>query len=154
MSEATQTQAVESTATEAAAEVKATKVKAVKTKVAKPKVAKVKAPKLNTTELMQGMVSRVFANGKEVYVVVPSVKTFKAEAVEKLTVRPNKRRTPENRFHWLLHTFVRETQNMKGKHMNVHLLSATDKETMFRDERGHFVTLEKLMAQPDAVKSV
>ena len=108
----------------------------------------------NTVTLMQNMVNKVLVNGKEVYVVVPNIKTFKVEAVEKLTSRPNKRRTPEKRFHWLLHTFVRQTQNMNGKHMNVHLLSATDKETLFRTEKGHFVTMEKLMAKPELAAKV
>ena len=108
----------------------------------------------DTVTLMQNMVNKVLVNGKEVYVVVPNIKTFKVEAVEKLTSRPNKRRTPEKRFHWLLHTFVRQTQNLAGKHMNVHLLSATDKDGLFRNEKGHFVTTEKLMANPEAVPTV
>jgi hypothetical protein len=107
-----------------------------------------------TVALMQNMVNKVLVNGKEVYVVVPNIKTFKVEAVEKLTVRPNKRRTDEKRFHWLLHTFVRQSQNLAGKHMNVHLLSATDKETLFRTEKGHFVTMEKLMAKPELAAKV
>ena len=108
----------------------------------------------NTVTLMQNMVNKVLVNGKEVFVVVPNIKKFKVEAVEQLTVRPNKRRTDEKRFHWLLHTFVRQTQNMAGKHMNVHLLSATDKDTLFRNEKGAFVTMEKLMAKPELAAKV
>jgi hypothetical protein len=107
-----------------------------------------------TVALMQNMVNKVLVNGKEVYVVVPNIKTFKVEAVEKLTVRPNKRRTDEKRFHWLLHTFVRQSQNLGGKHMNVHLLSATDKDNLFRTEKGHFVTMEKLMTKPELAAKV
>ena len=107
-----------------------------------------------TVVQMQNMVKSVVVNGKEVYVVVPNIKQFKVEAVEKLTVRPNKRRTDEKRFHWLLHTFVRQTQNMNGKHMKVHLLSATDKENLFRNEKGFFVTMEKLMAKPELAATV
>ena len=107
-----------------------------------------------TVALMQNMVNKVLVNGKEVYVVVPNIKQFKVQAVEQLTVRPNKRRTDEKRFHWLLHTFVRSTQPMKGKHMNVHLLSATDKENLFRNEKGHYVTMEKLMAKPELAAKV
>lgn len=107
-----------------------------------------------TVALMSNMVNKVLVNGKEVFVVVPNIKTFKVEAVQKLTVRPNKRRTDEKRFHWLLHTFVRQTQNMNGKHMNVHLLSATDKDTLFRNEKGAFVTMEKLMAKPELAAKV
>ena len=105
-------------------------------------------------ELMAKMINKVLVNGKQVYVVVPNIKQFKADTVEQLTVRENKRRTAEKRFHWLLHTFIRETQNMKGKHMKVHLLSATEKDTLFRTEKGHFIALDKLMANPEAVPTV
>ena len=107
-----------------------------------------------TVVQMQNMVNKVLVNGKEVFVVVPNIKTFKVEAVAQLTKRPNKRRTDEKRFHWLLHTFVRQTQNMNGKHMNVHLLAATDKDTLFRNEKGAFVTMEKLMAKPELAAKV
>ena len=88
---------------------------------------------------IQTMVHGVKVNGKDVYVVVQNIKQFKNDVVEQLTVRENKRRTFENRFNWLLKNFIRQNYEMKGKHMKVHLLSGTDREGLFRDERGHFV---------------
>jgi hypothetical protein len=38
--------------------------------------------------------------------------------------------------------------------MNVHLLSATDRDNLFRTEKGHFVTMEKLMAEPELAAKV
>lgn len=126
--------------------------------------------KINATVAqMQGMVKKVLITGKEVYVVVPNIEKFKAEAVEKLTKRENKRRTIENRFHWLLHTFIRENHNMKGKHMNVHLVAAAGpevkavrnskghyvkKENTFVSEKGEVITLDQMMATPELVPTV
>ncbi len=103
-----------------------------------------------STTQMQQMVNEVKVDGRDVFVIVPNIKQFKAKAVDQLTTRPNKRRTPEKRFNWLFYTFVRETLNqnpeLARKHVSIHLLSATKQDGMFRDEKGAFVTMQKLKA--------
>lgn len=93
--------------------------------------------------------------GKEVFIVVPNIKSFKTELVEKMTTRPNKRRTDEKRFHWLVYNFVRSLDGMQKKYgLKIRLMAKTDKEDMFRNEKGHFVTLEKIRENPDLVARV
>lgn len=106
---------------------------------------------------MQEMIKSVVVNGKQVYLVVPNIKQFKVDVVTQMTTRPNKRRVEANRLHWLLHTFARNNcEGMKGKKgMQVHLLGEViGKDTLFRNEKGHYVTMEKLMEAPDLAAAV
>lgn len=84
-----------------------------------------------TVAQMQNMVKDVVVvEGRQVYVVVPDIAKFKTDAVEQLTKRPNKRRNDENRFAYLLGTFVRDYHMPKGKHMKIHLVAPVDVAAM------------------------
>jgi hypothetical protein len=97
---------------------------------------------LNIIEKMNPLVKNVLVKDKTAVVVVPSIKEFKKQVVDTVCVRKNARRNPEARYHDLVVKYVRETQNLKGKWMNIRVLAETGKPDLFRDEKGHFVKVE------------
>lgn len=92
---------------------------------------------------LKSAVSAVIVADRDVNIVVPSIKNFRASVVELIMDRPNKRRQPEKLVDWAIVNFARSVAGLKGKRVNVRLLSQTDREGLFRNERGHFVKLEK-----------
>lgn len=96
---------------------------------------------LNITEKMQPMVKDVKIVEKNVYVVVANVKQFKEQVVATVAERPNKRRRNDGRFNALVMNFVRDSQNLHGKHVKVAVVAATDKDGLYRNEKGHFVKI-------------
>jgi hypothetical protein len=138
-------------------EVKAPETPEVKAPEGETKVVKVRAKAVDVVEGMGRLVKETFKVGSHIFVVVDNIKQFKIDAVEQLTVRQNKRRTAENRLHWLIHNFVRQTMDMSKKRMTVHLLAATDKEGQFRNEKGFFVnrvTIDNIEKDPTAVPMI
>ena len=138
-------------------EVKAPETPEVKATEGETKVVKVRAKAVDVVEGMGRLVKETFKVGSHIFVVVDNIKQFKIDAVEQLTVRQNKRRTAENRLHWLIHNFVRQTMDMSKKRMTVHLLAATDKEGQFRNEKGFFVnraTIDNIEKDPTAVPMI
>ena len=100
---------------------------------------------------MQKLVKQVVIKDKTIYVVVPNIGKFKTDAVTQLTVRPNKRRTDEKRFHFLLHFFVRTINpQIKGKHINVKLIAPAGKDVpALRGPKGQFIKRDHMFVGED-----
>jgi hypothetical protein len=85
-------------------------------------------------------VKNVVVTGTMVSVVVPdeftTVKAFKDHVVEGL--RKNKRRDVRVLAFLMVARNIRRTHQLKGKHLTWEFLASTNKDGLFRDEKGHF----------------
>ena len=94
----------------------------------------------NTVETVETLVRKVVVNEDKVYVIVPNIKRFKSEVVAMMFKRPNVNRDADKRAYDFVKDYVRVTQNLKGKHVDIQLLSEVS-EKLGRDVKGHFVKL-------------
>jgi hypothetical protein len=94
----------------------------------------------NTVETVETLVRKVVVSENKVFVVVPSIKQFKAEVVAMMFKRPNVNRDTDKRAYDFVKDYVRVTQNLKGKHVDIQLLSEVN-DKLGRDSKGHFVKL-------------
>jgi hypothetical protein len=144
--QATETQATETQATETVTSTVETTAVAVETK-AEAQVVETKEQRALAE--VSKMLREVFVDGRRVYVVINggNIEAFKTKVVEAFTTRPNRRRTVDGRFDWIMKNYLRDTYNLQGKHITVTLHAG-------RDAKGHFVKLdlERLKAEVDAVK--
>jgi hypothetical protein len=87
-------------------------------------------------------------DGKKVFVIVPNIKQFKLDVIAQFGSRENKRWDFEKQFHYKLNDFVRETFCLQKKHIKIHLVAPAEagfqpEDGRFRNEKGHFVKIEK-----------
>ena len=79
--------------------------------------------------------------GKKVIVSVPTLKGYKSSIVEQFGTRVNKRTNVELQAQHLVTAFVRNQLQVKGAHLQIEVLGATDKEGLLRNAKGHFVKI-------------
>ena len=79
--------------------------------------------------------------GKKVIVSVPTLKGYKEKLVADAGTRANKRTNVELQAQHLVTKFVRQQLNVKGAHLQIEVLGATDKEGLLRNAKGHFVKI-------------
>ena len=79
------------------------------------------------------------AGALKVVVTVPALKGYKENLVAEAGFRANKRTNVEWQSNFLVQQFVRKSLNLKGKHVEIVVLGATDRDGLYRDAKGHFV---------------
>lgn len=100
---------------------------------------------------MKELIKKISVQGPDVFVEVATttIKEFKERAVAEYGPRKNKRLNKNTTSFFLVAHHIRDTMDMKGKHIKIHVCAA-DKTGKLRDEKGHYVKLNEVAtSKPD-----